>query len=246
MKHLDVLVVEDDTDLAEAISDALELAGHRPTLAPTGKAAIEIYGRQSFDMTFMDVKLPDINGVEVFLSIREADPNARVVMMTGYQVDELLARATEKGALRILRKPFAIETILESLSDADPAGLILVADDDPEFVEGIENLLALHGYDVVVARDGREAVDRVLDSDPDVLLLDLRLPVLHGLDVYLELERLGRGLPTIVITGYREEEARAIRQLRSLDVTTCLSKPVDPVALTEAIGTIKPGKGKAR
>lgn len=246
MKHLQVLVVEDDADLAEAISDALELAGHRPTVAGTGKEAIEVYDRQTFDMTFMDVRLPDANGVDVFLRIRKRDPNARVVMMTGHQVDELLARATEKGAIKVLRKPFAIEAILDTLSDADPTGIILVADDDPEFVEGIGNLLSLHGYDVVVARDGREAVDRVLDSDPDVLLLDLRLPVLHGLEVYLELERRGRRLPTIIVTGYREEEAPAIGKLKALDVADCLSKPVDPLALTKTIASINPKKRAAR
>lgn len=246
MKHLHILVVEDDADLAEAISDALELAGHRPTVAGTGKEAIEIYGRQPFDITFMDVRLPDANGVDVFLSIRESDPNARVVMMTGHQVDELLARATKKGAIKVLLKPFAMEAILETLSDAGSSGIILVADDDSEFVEGIGNLLALHGYDVVVARDGREAVDRVLDSDPDVLLLDLRLPVLHGLEVYLELERRGRGLPTIIVTGYREEEAAAIEKLKSLSVADCLSKPVDPVALTETIASINPKRRAAR
>ncbi len=243
MKLLDVLVVEDDTDLAEAISEALELAGHRPTVAGTGRDAIELYGRQSFDMTFMDIKLPDVNGVEVFLNIRQEYPTARVVMMTGHEVNELVARAIEHGALKVLRKPFAMEAVLEVLNEIDSTGIILVADDDPEFVESIGNLLALHGYSIVVARNGREAVDRVLDMTPDVLLLDLRLPLLHGLDVYLELERLGRSLPTIIVTGYRDEEAKAIRTLRSMAGTDCLSKPVDPGALTRAIRNVQRKRG---
>ncbi|MDH3231280.1 MAG: response regulator [Alphaproteobacteria bacterium] len=246
MKRLDVLIVEDDADLAEAMAEALELAGHSPTVAGSGTEAIDHHSRHSFDMTFMDVKLPDINGVDTFLTIREMHPDARVVMMTGYQIDHLLALATDNGAIKVLRKPFTMEAILDTLHEFVPSGLILIADDDPEFVEGIRSLLALHGYDVLVAGTGREAVDRVLESSPDVLLLDLRLPVLHGLDVYLELKRRGRSVPTIVITGYPKDEIHAINTLKSLEIMDCLFKPVEPDALIKAVENIDQAKGAPR
>jgi CheY-like chemotaxis protein len=246
MKPLDVLVVEDDADLAEAIAEALELVGHSPTISGTGTEAIEHYTRRSFDMTFMDVKLPDINGVEAFLAIREMDPGARVVMMTGHQIDQLLALATDKGAIKVLRKPFAMEAILDALNEVVPSGLILVADDDPDFVEATRTLLAVHGYDVLVARTGREALDSVLDSSPDVLLLDLRLPVLHGLDVYLELKKRGRCVPTIIVTGYAKEEADTINTLKSLGITDCLVKPVEPEALVRTVEKINHDKDAPR
>ena len=246
MKQLHVLVVEDDADLAEAIADALELAGHNPTVAVSGTEAIEQYSRRPFDMTFMDVKLPGINGVETFLTIRKIDPGARAVMMTGYQIDQLLALATDNGAIKVLRKPFAMEAILDTLNEIVPGGLILVADDNPEFVEATRSLLVLHGYDVLVARTGREAVDRVLDSSPDVLLLDLRLPVLHGLDVYLELRKRDRCVPTIIITGYPKEEVHAIETLKSLEITACLFKPVEPEVLMRAVANIGHEEGAPR
>ncbi len=246
MKRLEVLVVEDDADLAEAIAEALELVGHSPTVAGSGTEAIEHYSNHLFDMTFMDVKLPDINGVETFLAIREMDPDAKVVMMTGYQIDQLLALATDNGAIKVLRKPFAMEAILDTLNEIVPSGLILVADDDPDFVDSIRALLALHGYHVLVARTGQEAVDSALQSSPDVLLLDLQLPVLHGLDVYLELKRLGRRVPTIIITGYPKEEARAIDTLRSLEIADCLFKPVEPDALLRAVDRIDHKGGAPR
>jgi len=246
MKQLRVLVVEDDVDLAEAIAEALEVVGHSPTVAGSGTQAIEHYSRRSFDMTFMDVKLPDINGVEAFLAIREMDPGARVVMMTGYEIDQLLEQATDSGAIKVLHKPFAMEAILDALNEASPSGLILVADDDPDFVEGTRTLLAMHGYDVLVARTGREAVDSVLESSPDVLLLDLRLPVLHGLDAYLELKKRGRRVPTIVITGYPKDEINAINTLKSLEIVDCLFKPVEPDALLRAVENIDYDKDAPR
>jgi CheY-like chemotaxis protein len=237
MKSLDILVVDDDVDLAEAIAEALEMAGHSPTVAGSGTEAIEKYCGRAFDITFMDVKLPDINGVETFLTIRKMDPGARVVMMTGYRIEQLLAQATDNGAIKVLHKPFAMESVLTSLREVVPTGLVLVADDDPDFAASAKSLLVEHGYDVLVARTGREAFESVLKSKPDVLLLDLRLPVMHGLDVYLELKRYGRCVPTIIVTGYAKEEVDAIDALRSLEVTGCLFKPFEPEALLRAIET---------
>ena len=246
MKSLDILVVDDDADLAEAIADALEMAGHKPVVAGSGTEAIGKYCDRNFDITFMDVKLPDITGVEAFMKIRKMDPAARVVMMTGYRIEQLLSQATDSGAIRVLRKPFAMEEILETLEEAPPAGLILVADDDPDFTSGAASLLAENGYQVLVARTGKEAVDNVLARKPDVLLLDLRLPVMSGLDVYLELKRLDRLIPTIIVTAYRREESDAIDALKSFEVTGCLFKPFEPEQLLQALQNLGPARAAVR
>lgn len=241
MNSLDILIVDDDHDLADAIGEALEMVGHRTTIAYSGTEAIEKYCGRSFDLTFMDVKLPDINGVETFLAIREMDSSARVIMMTGYRIEQLLAQATNSGAIKVLRKPFAMDEVLTSIEELQPSGLVLVADDDPDFAESAEHLLAEHGYEVLVARNGSEAIEKVISSNPDILLLDLRLPVMHGLDVYLELKKRNRLLPTIIVTAYPREEYDAVEALKSLSVTGCLFKPFEPEKLLHAIDQIRLG-----
>lgn len=235
MRPLNILVVDDDPDLAEAICEALEMAGHNPTAAASGTEAIEKYCGCSFDITFMDVKLPDINGVEAFMAIREMDSTANVVMMTGYRIEQLLALATDNGAIKVLRKPFAVADIMSTLQEVFPAGLVLVADDDPDFAESAGAVLSENGYEVLIAQDGRTAIENAQRLKPDVLLLDLRLPVIQGLDVYLELKKRNLAIPTIIVTGYPKEESDAIDALRSLDVTGCLFKPFDPEVLLDAI-----------
>lgn len=239
MKPLEILIVDDDHDLADAIGEALEMVGHRPTVVYSGTEAIESYCGRSFDMTFMDVKLPDINGVETFMAIREMDSSARVVMMTGYRIDDLLAQATGNGAVKVLRKPFDMDEIISSLDEVKPSGLVLVADDDPDFAESAEHLLTEQGYDVLIARNGAEAIEKVIASSPDVLLLDLRMPVMHGLDVFLELRKRNCLLPTIIVTAYPREEGDAVAALKSLSVTGCLFKPFEPEALLRAIVEIE-------
>ncbi|MDY7031425.1 MAG: response regulator [Thermodesulfobacteriota bacterium] len=234
MSKLDILVVDDDRDSAESLSDVLHLDGHRVEIAFKGEDAIKILKDRDFDMTFMDVKLPGKNGVESFLEIRKIKPETRVIMMTGYSVEQLLTQAVKNGAWGVLHKPLEMNNVLKMLRKIKPDG-ILIADDDPDFVQAIRDVLENNGFKVLVAKNGREAVERVCSNEIDVLILDLRMPVLNGLDTYLELKKSGHGLPTIIVTAYAREEAEALKTLRSFSVTGILTKPFDPKDLLRSI-----------
>jgi len=112
---------------------------------------------------------------------------------------------------------------------------ILIADDDPDFVISIKELLISKGYSVFVATNGQEAVKRILSNGIDVLILDLRMPVLNGLETYLELKKAGRALPTIILTAFADEETGTIERLRALSVSGVLRKPFDPEELLKEL-----------
>jgi len=240
MSELRILLVDDNRDLIESFADVLEDEGHEVTLAYNGEEAVAAYASGAFDLTFMDIKLPGMNGFQAFGKLRKFDPGARVVMMTGYRIEQLLEEAIEDGAVAILRNPFSVEQVFDLVQEIERAGIILVAGDDPDFCEGIEQFLGENGYRVLVARTGREAVETVAASRVDVLVLDLRLPVLDGLGVYLELKGRGREVPTIIVTGYRDEEQESIDTLRSLSVTGCLFKPFHAEELLAGIERLRP------
>jgi two-component system response regulator HydG len=244
MNPLKIFIVDDNQDFAESLADILKLEGHQIELAFDGETAIEKFCSQNFDITFMDVKLPGMNGVESFFEIRKINPQARVVMMTGYSVEQLLSQAIENGAMAVLRKPLEMSKLLELLEKVRPSGIILLADDDQDFVDSLEDFLTNYGYLVVVAHTGQEAVDRVLANNIDILILDLKLPVLSGLEVYLTLKKHGRVVPTIIITAYAVEEADNIDKLRAMSVLGCFIKPFDPEDLLEAIRIIMEGKNR--
>ncbi len=115
MQQLEILVVDDDRDGADGLSEALELYGHRVTTQYSGEDAVEAFRHTSFDLTFMDVMMLGLNGVESFLEIRKIKPDAKVYMMTGYSARELLEEAVNHGAAGVFQKPFAIEDALESV-----------------------------------------------------------------------------------------------------------------------------------
>ncbi len=237
MEKLQILIVEDDQDFAESMTDILESQGHEVQLAVSGEEAISIFQKQNFDVAFMDVKLPGKNGVESFLEIHKSKPKAKVVMMTAYSVKQLLDEAVENGAWGILHKPFDTEHLLETLGGIKSHS-ILIADDDPDFVHTIIDMLESKGYTVYVARDGKEAIERIKSDNINVLLLDLRMPLLSGLETYIELKKSGYTVPTIIVTAYAREKEDAIDKLRTLSVTGILTKPFDPKVLLQAVRKI--------
>ena len=235
MKPLKVFIVDDDPDFAEGVAITLEIAGHQVTFARSGEEAVRKFQHQDFDITFMDVRMPGMNGVDSFFEIRKSKPDAKIVMMTAYSVEELLNRAIEGGALGVLHKPFGAEEILQAVERAKTAGIILLADDDADFVEGIKRTLTDAGYHLVVASNGKEAVEKALAEKFDVLLLDLRLPILNGLEVYMELNKRGCALPTIIVTGFDVEEAETIDTMTAMSAKGCLVKPIAASDLLHAV-----------
>jgi two-component system, NtrC family, response regulator HydG len=231
-----IFIVDDDQDHAESLADILELRGYEVEVAFTGEDAIERFREADFDLVFMDVKLPGKNGVETFFAFRQLRPDARVMMMTGFSVEQLVRQAVEGGALGVLHKPFSGDDLLKAVEGAKPRGLVLVADDDVLYAESITTLLSEAGYRVRTARTGQEALDMMQGGGFDCLLLDLKMPVLSGLEVYLALRDQGRLVPTILITAHATgPEAKELCPLTQ----GLLAKPFDPGLLLEKMAALQ-------
>jgi DNA-binding response OmpR family regulator len=110
-----VFIVDDDRDHAESIADLLDLRGYEVEIAVSGEAGIARFQECDFDIVLMDVRLPGIDGVEAFFELKKIRPDVRVMMMTGYSLERLVARAVEHGALGVMHKPFAVSDLLATL-----------------------------------------------------------------------------------------------------------------------------------
>lgn len=230
-----VLIVDDDRDHAESLADVLEMHGHSVELVYSGEEALARFCDADFDITLMDVKLPGMNGVETFFEFRRVRPDARVLLMTGYGVEQLIAQAVENGALGVLRKPFNAFDLLQTVENVQPRGIVMVADDDPIFTGSIVPVLSAHGYRVETAATGEEALRKLSQSRVDCLLLDVRMPIMSGLEVYLQLKRAGRLVPTILVTAYAADDET--QQLR-LMAQGLLVKPFDPAILLRSLAEL--------
>ena len=115
MKSIKVLIVDDNRDLGEGLKAVLEDEGYQVTLTMTGEEAIALSREQKFGITFMDMKLPDMTGIDALIEIKNFNVNTSVVMMSGYRVHELLDEALERGAKSVLNKPFTIDQMLAEI-----------------------------------------------------------------------------------------------------------------------------------
>jgi len=235
MKSLRIFVVDDDVDFAESLAEVLSNRGHIVEMAHDGEDAIDRFRNNDFDITFMDVKLPGKNGVESFLEIRNLKPDAKIMMMTGYSIEQLLQQAVDNGALGILHKPFSFDKVFETLKKIEPDGLILIADDDPDFAGSLDQFLTENGYRVAVSHSGDEALRMGQRTRYDALVLDFRMPVINGLDVYLTLKKRGHLIPTIIVTGYADEASSMLGALKQDAMIGCLFKPFNPTLLLAAL-----------
>ncbi len=87
---------------------------------------------------------------------------------------------------------------------------ILIVEDEPDMVVGLRDNFEYEGYEVIVARDGDEGLERALSEHPDLVVLDIMLPKRSGLDVCEELRRRGAGLPIIMLTARSQEVDKVV------------------------------------
>lgn len=118
LKAQKIIVVDDDKDLAESLADILEFNGHTVELAHSSEAAIQAVQQQDFDLVFLDIVMPGMNGVECLQQIHDIKPAAKVFLMTGYSRQDLQDQGMTFGALDVLHKPIPATKILEILQAA--------------------------------------------------------------------------------------------------------------------------------
>jgi len=130
MAKTNILVVDDLRSIRLNLGGILEDEGHNVVTVGNGYQAIEAVKKTHFDVVFMDIKMPGINGVQTFREIKNIDPKAAVIMMTAYSVEDLVREALEEGAYAILYKPFDIDKIIALIEELlHEKTLIIVVDD---------------------------------------------------------------------------------------------------------------------
>jgi DNA-binding NtrC family response regulator len=107
-----ILIVDDETGMRETLYDILEDMGYHTAIAVDGHEAIQKVKDNAFDVILMDVKMPGMDGVETFKQIKGIQPDAAVVMMTAYAVEDLIKDALFEGAYGVLYKPLDMERVI--------------------------------------------------------------------------------------------------------------------------------------
>ncbi len=251
-----VLIIDDDQNHVLLLEKRLRAAGYRTLTATNGMDGLRQAVHQMPDLIITDVLLPKLNGFELTSQIKSNPETSGipVIMMSAvYVTDEDMARGFQMGAETYvskadlaLRKPLQEEALLEAAEallrakSAEPArpARILAVDDEPDILRLITKRLELQGYQLETAADGRQAIDKMEEADYDLVLLDVRLPKLDGLDVLSRIRERRPDAAVVMMTAYGSEQVAAEALRRGAD--DYITKPLDEGELTAAVsGTLK-------
>ena len=113
-----LLIVDDEVSIGDALQQVFEYEGHQVRVARDGPEALAMVEEALPDVTFLDVKMPGMDGLEALDQIRSHDPQALVVMISGHGTIDTAVEATRKGAYDFLEKPLDTDRLLVTLRNA--------------------------------------------------------------------------------------------------------------------------------
>jgi len=211
-EKVDILLVDDRPDKRLALEAALSDMPLNIVTANSGRDALRWLLKREFALVLLDVNMPGMDGFETAQLIRQrkSTEDLPIIFLTAYQDDIFAARGYALGAVDYFVKPIDREALLARLdryrfTSADERRIerVLVADDDPRANEIMAATLRPLGIEVLVASGGEEAIALARTEHPDLLLLDLMMPVVSGFEVVAQLraDESTRDIPILVITA---------------------------------------------
>ena len=221
-----VLVVDDDASARDLLERHLTKDGYDVKLAADGNSGMALARELKPDVIVLDVMMPGMDGWAVLTELRN-DPDLHampVIIASMLDNREMgLALCADEYLIKPLDRA-RLQAALQRLCGSRHSRTVLVVDDDPAAREMAERALQQDGWQVATAENGRVALDRLAESRPALVLLDLLMPEMDGFEFLHELRRQPdwRDLPVIVQTA--KDLAPADLELLQRNVQKVLQK----------------------
>ncbi len=228
-----ILLVEDEEGLRVTLSALLELDDFEVLEAANGAIALELLESEEVDLVLSDIRMPKLGGVDLLQGIKQLYPRLPVLLMTAFSSDEQTRAAIEAGAYAVLPKPFDVEATVPTLERAMDRPTVLVVDDQLQDMEELVEALERAGLDVHAVAGGRLAIDAVDRGHIDVVVTDIRMPGIDGVEVIRQIHGRHPAVILIAISGFSVPEM--LRQVADSGVFVYMRKPLDPLEVMTMI-----------
>ena len=253
-----ILVVDDEPDIRDMIAEFLEGQGFEVLHASNGLEALLQVKRMRPDGVILDLGMPRLGGLEALKRIHAFDATMTVVVVTAEADPRIRQQALTLGATAVLGKPVNLADLFAVLREKtrrvpapsgtspEPAGIsnpsgpqprpmprMLVVDDDPDIRTVLQEFFSLRNYDVRVAADAPGAIRDIIHAAPDVILLDINLPGLSGVEALPTVHAIAPRAAVIMVSGSPDVElAKRALAHGAFDYTT---KPIDLEYLVRSV-----------
>ena len=204
-RALKVLVVDDEAIIRDFLNRLLALEGIEVKTVDSGWKAIAMAKEEQFDIFFIDVRMPGMDGVDTFYELKKMAPNSKYVMMTGYSLDELLKRLEGENIEAVITKPFDIKEIVTILEDyireKYPGQIMNILIVESEEVVSSFFKKLFQNYNVTTVKSGQEALTLVNQQNFDLILSDIALEDMSGVELYAKVQEAKPSSKIILVTG---------------------------------------------
>ena len=240
-----ILVIDDDRMNCDLLRAVLTRHGYEVHTATSGREGLDLFRQHAPRVTVLDLRMPEMDGLTVLKEIRAIDPHAPVIILGGGATE---GQENQARALRVtdfVRKGLSLDVLLEGVNRVvqqpvmkqketgshkpdsidDTGETVLVVDDEQLVHDLLVQFLNLRGYRTLSAKDGPQALSMVEEMSPDLILLDLMLPGMNGVEVLRRLRDKHFSGAIIIVTGTYDKEL--LEDAWSLQPQEVISKPID-------------------
>jgi DNA-binding response OmpR family regulator len=242
-----ILLVDDEPEVLEILNEYLTEQGFAVRTAMEGSEALAEAKRWTPKAILLDVMMPNLGGLEILARMRQINPGVVVILMSGHSsaidvlstaglrvagafpkplnLPELLAALEQAGVVPAKDQPEPARAHADDDAPARARGDIVVVDDETDVREVLAEYLELKRFDVRQASGGEEALAKVAESCPDVVLLDLGMPGLSGIETLRRLRSDNPSACVIVVSGNQDQHLA--QKVLAMGAADYVPKPVD-------------------
>lgn len=163
-----IIVIDDERSIRNTLKDILEYEKHEVEVACDGKEAIQLIADRSFDVAFCDIKMPQMDGLEVLEKIREINPDLAVIMLSGHGSIDTAVEAIKKGAFDFIQKPPDINRIMVTIRNAMDKSVLV--NETRQLKKKVANKYQMVG-DSASINKVKDMIDKVAPTDARVMIM---------------------------------------------------------------------------
>ncbi len=234
-----ILVVDDEDNIRQFLAHELTKKGYRVIEASNGKEALDLTREQHPDLITLDVQMPDISGFDVTAVLKNDDETKDIPILIVSVVEDKF-KAYKLGANDYMTKPFDNEELVTKVNQLliGTKKTVLVVDDDRSLVKSVKYHLEHKGYSTCIAYDGAQALELIESHHPNIIVLDIVMPVMDGYEVIKRLKSKPEtaNIPIVLMTGIEIDGGRV--KALSVGAADYITKSGDFNKLYETIDNI--------
>lgn len=216
-----LLLVDDEVEFLESTTKALSRRGFEVFRSPNADVALKLMEREQFDVAVLDVKMPGMQGDDLFREIKRLRPAMAVIILTGHGTVEQAFQTSREGVFDYLTKPCDMDKLAETARGAVEAHRraadcipeangeeirLLVVDDEEELLDSLFMTLTRRGMKVATAQGGVEALQWLEQRNFEVVVLDIKMPGIDGISLLSLIKDSYPLTEVILLTGHPSVE----------------------------------------